>query len=86
MFFSQESSQLKYFETFSLILNHDENPVFLENLLLWEISDLSNKVHGRQNRIAYCILKMGRMQASDKSMPSCTYAETLKETCSYDRG
>ena len=27
------SSQLKSFETFSLILNHDESPVFLENLL-----------------------------------------------------
>ena len=38
-----------------------------------------------QNRIVYCMLKMGRMQASDKSLPSCTHAETLKEICSYDR-
>ena len=28
---------------------------------------------------------MGRMQASDNSMPSFTHAETLKEICSYDR-
>ena len=28
---------------------------------------------------------MGRMQASDKSMPSCTHAENLKEIRSYDR-
>ena len=75
-FFSQVSSQLKGFETFSLILNHDEKPVFLENLLFWEMSDLS---------IVYCILKMGSVQASDKSMPSCTHAATLKEICSYDR-
>ena len=88
MFFSQVSSQHKGFETFSLILKHDENPVFLENLLFWEISDLSNKVHGRQNTESYrllYVLKMGRMQASDNSMPSCTHAETLKEICSYDR-
>ena len=44
MFFSsQVSSPRKYsnaqIETFSLILHHDENPVFLENLLFWEIFD-----------------------------------------------
>ena len=38
-----------------------------------------------QNRIVYRILKMGRMEVSDKAIPSCTYAETLKEICSYDR-
>ena len=55
MFFSQVSSQLKSFET-SLILNHDEKPVFLENLLFWEMSDLLNKVHGRQNIESYRLL------------------------------
>ena len=84
--FTSFFSQLKCFETFSLILNHNENPVFLENLLFWEISDLPNKVHGRQNTESYRLLytKMGRMKASDQSMPSCTHAETLKEICSYD--
>ena len=47
------SSQFKCFETFSLILNQDKNPVFLENLLVREVSDLSNEVHGRQNRESY---------------------------------
>ena len=28
---------------------------------------------------------MGGMQVCDKSMPSRNHAETLKETCSYDR-
>ena len=38
-----------------------------------------------QNHVVYYILKMSRMQASGKSMPSCTHAETLKEIRSYDR-
>ena len=56
MFFSQVSPQTKCFETFSLVLNHNENPAFLENLLFWDISDLSNKVHGRQNTESYRLL------------------------------
>ena len=36
--------------------SQDENPVFWENLLLWEISDLSNNVHGRQNIESYHLL------------------------------
>ena len=36
-----------------------------------------------QNHIVYYILKMGRMQTSNKSMPSFTRAEILKEVCSH---
>ena len=58
----------------------------MDNLIFWEISDLSYKGHGRQNAESYYyIQKMGGMQACDKSMPSRNHAETLKETCSYDR-
>ena len=38
-----------------------------------------------QNHIVYYILKIERMQASDKSMSLCIHAETFKETRSYDQ-
>ena len=31
------------------------------------------------------VLKMERMQANDKSMPSCVHSKTLKEIRSYDQ-
>ena len=55
-YLSQVSSQLKCFDTFSLFLNHYENLVFLKSILFWEISDLSNKVHDRQNTESYRLL------------------------------
>ena len=55
---------------------------FFEKFLICQIKCIFDKT---QNPIVYYILKMGRMQASDMSMHSCSHAETLKEICSYDR-
>ena len=38
-----------------------------------------------QNHMVYYILKIGKMQTSDKCLPLCTYDESLKEICSYDQ-
>ena len=38
-----------------------------------------------QNHMVYYILKIGRMQTSDKWLPLCTYDESLKKICSYDQ-
>ena len=48
---------------------------FFEKFLIFQVRCMVDKT---QNHFTYYILNMRKMRASDKSIPSCTHAETLK--------